>query len=98
MTIVTTRRIDQLGRLLLPVEMRREKKWEKGDLMAFYNTDGVITIDLYEQDYERLCTVCGKPEYKLSVRDLNVCDTCLAESIRIVKEKRKAAASSASKS
>ena len=98
MTIVTTRKIDQLGRLSLPAEIRREKKWEKGDLMAFYNTDGVITVDLHLPDYERLCSVCGKPEYKLSVGNLNVCDDCLEESIRVVKDKRKAAASSASKS
>jgi len=76
MTIIATREIDDLGRVLLPVELRREKMWIKGDLLAFYKSGDTIIIDVCEKAKEPQCKICGKQEQTLRIGDDSFCEDC----------------------
>jgi len=40
-----TRTVDDLGRIILPKEVREVKGWKKDDKITFYNYNGVIVIE-----------------------------------------------------
>jgi len=70
MKIIATREIDDLGRVLIPIELRREKMWTKGDLLTFYKCDNIIIIDVCEKAKVPICTVCGRVGGEM------LCDDC----------------------
>jgi len=47
-----TRTVDDLGRIILPKEVREAKSWNKDDKLTFYNYNGVIVIETSNQVYE----------------------------------------------
>jgi len=40
--------IDELGRVIVPKEVRQVKGWKTGDKIAFRNCDGVIVLETDE--------------------------------------------------
>jgi len=46
------RTIDDLGRIVLPKEVRQAKGWKKSDEIMFYDYNGVIVIEKSEQNNE----------------------------------------------
>lgn len=40
-----TKTLDELGRVIVPKEVRQIKGWKKGDTISFYNYSGIIVID-----------------------------------------------------
>jgi len=52
MTALGTRTIDELGRIVLPNELRLEKDWATGSKITFYNFNGTIVIETYAPDHE----------------------------------------------
>ena len=45
-------KIDDLGRILLPKELRQEKDWHKGTKVAIYSNNDTIIIDTCPPDHE----------------------------------------------
>ncbi len=66
------RRIDEVGRVVLPIELRRTMELKENDALEIFVEDNVIML----KKYEPACIFCG------SIRDLqifkgkNVCGNC----------------------
>jgi len=54
-----TRTIDDLGRVILPKEVRQAKGWKKGDAITFYNINGDIVIKQEEPNEELMQVQCS---------------------------------------
>jgi len=52
MTTLGTRTIDDLGRIVLPQNLRQSKKWTTGSKIAFYDLNGVIVMEACTQEQE----------------------------------------------
>lgn len=64
------RRVDDLGRILIPKEIRRKFKIKEGDALELFidEKDGEITFKLYETAFDRaqrIAKEAGKPCYEL---------------------------------
>lgn len=64
------RRVDDLGRILIPKEIRRKFKIKEGDALELFidEKDGEITFKLYETAFDRAQRIAkevGKPCYEL---------------------------------
>lgn len=70
------RRIDDLGRIVLPKEIRKNLKIKEGDMLEIYVQDnGVIMLEKYEP-MDNLAKIADQyVEVISSITDLNVCIT-----------------------
>ncbi|HEX5614010.1 MAG TPA: AbrB/MazE/SpoVT family DNA-binding domain-containing protein [Acidimicrobiia bacterium] len=74
--IGTARRIDQLGRVVVPVELRRLLGIREGDLLDIRAQDGHLVLDRIEPS----CIFCGEDSSALRERHgKHVCAGCLAD-------------------
>ena len=69
------RRIDHLGRIVVPVELRRLLGIEEGDYVEFSVDEGRIVLEKLEER----CTFCGSPSELRMFRSKLVCDACVIE-------------------
>lgn len=71
-----TRKIDDLGRIVIPKELRKAYNMNVGDMMEIYTeTNGIIL-----HKYEVSCAFCAERENLVEYNGLNICKTC-AENI-----------------
>lgn len=73
---ILSRKVDRLGRIVLPIEIRRNLDIveEKDALEIFVDED-----KLYLKKYEPACVFCQNVRNVLSFKGRNVCRTCIAE-------------------
>lgn len=69
------RRIDDLGRVVIPKETRKVLSWNKGDSMEFYTVGDKVII----RKYERSCTFCGSMDNLTEFGGQKVCGNCRDE-------------------
>lgn len=69
------RKIDQLGRLVIPSELRKEFEINEGTPMEMYTEDGDIII----RKYVKKCTFCGQSDINeiTTYRGKAVCFSCM---------------------
>lgn len=67
------RRVDELGRVVLPIELRRTLNISDKDSLEIYVDGEKIIL----RKYEPACIFCGNAENIESFRGKNVCHTCL---------------------
>lgn len=71
------RRIDDLGRVVIPKEIRRVNNLTEGDPMEFYTTnDGEIILKRYVP--ESACAICGTLDKIVHFRGRCICEKCIA--------------------
>jgi transcriptional pleiotropic regulator of transition state genes len=70
-----TRRMDQLGRVVLPMEMRRVLDIQPGDSMEVFTADNAIIL----RKYWRGCVFCANMDHLIEFRGRQVCPECLKE-------------------
>src|SRR5882757_2807006 len=75
MAIGTTRRIDQLGRVVVPVELRRMLGIREGDLLEVTAEDGGLTLRKVEPE----CALCGQSDNLIDLREKHLCRECVRE-------------------
>ncbi len=69
------RRVDQLGRIVLPVELRRTLDIEERDaLEIFVDGDSIVLCK-----YEAACIFCGNAKNVVNYCGKNVCQRCIRE-------------------
>ena len=68
------RKIDNLGRIVVPKELRETMEIDKKDPMEIY-VDGMDQIVL--QKYEPACVFCGDKENTLEFNDKTICQSCV---------------------
>ncbi len=67
------RKIDELGRVVLPIELRRALELEERDPVAITLEGDCIIL----RKYHAGCIFCGAAEELLTYRSKNVCRACL---------------------
>ena len=69
------RKIDELGRIVLPVELRRSLNIEQRDAVEIYVDNNLIIL----KKYEPACIFCGNASDVITYRGKNICRECLEE-------------------
>lgn len=69
------RKVDDLGRIVLPIELRRMLDIEERDELEIYMENERIIL----QKYEPSCIFCGSSRDLVSYRGRNVCQDCIRE-------------------
>lgn len=67
------RKVDELGRIVLPIELRRTLDIEVRDEMEIYIDDGKIIL----QKFEPCCTFCGSSQSLTTFCGKNICSECV---------------------
>ena len=67
------RRIDELGRIVIPKEIRKKLEIEIKDPMEIYVDGHAITLKKVEEN----CIFCGKSKDLISFKDKMICKNCL---------------------
>lgn len=66
------RKVDELGRIVLPIELRRTLDIEERDSLEIYLDGDRIVL----QKYEPACLFCGSEQGLISYRGKNICGEC----------------------
>lgn len=67
--------LDQLGRIVIPIELRRVLDIEIGDGLEFYSDENAIVL----KKYEPACIFCDNAKDIRVYKGKNVCGECYAE-------------------
>lgn len=68
------RRVDELGRIVLPIELRRNLDIEERDPLEIYLEGDRIIL----RKYEPACIFCGGDHDLVSHKGKNVCQKCIS--------------------
>ncbi len=68
------RPVDNLGRLVLPKELRKVFHIEEKDELEIFVEDNMIIL----KKYEPVCIFCGKSNNLVELSDKSVCSDCVA--------------------
>jgi transcriptional pleiotropic regulator of transition state genes len=68
------RRVDDLGRIVIPMELRRTLGINVKDPMAILVDGDRIIL----QKHRDVCSICGSPDEILEVKERPVCADCVA--------------------
>jgi transcriptional pleiotropic regulator of transition state genes len=73
------RKIDELGRIVLPGDFRKRSGWGIGDgiLLTLSADCSAITLTLDEKNPEPKCVFCGATESKTKINGIDVCADCV---------------------
>ena len=72
------RKVDELGRIVLPIELRRTLDIEERDALEIYLDGDKIVL----QKYESTCLFCGSDRGLVSYKGKNICSECAKEIAR----------------
>lgn len=69
------RRIDPLGRIVIPIELRNSLNFDNNsELEIFVDCDKVVL-----KKYNKCCYICGSNNDLVSFRNKNVCAKCIKD-------------------
>ncbi len=68
------RRIDSVGRFVLPIELRRTLQIEDSDSLEIFVEDNTIVL----KKYQPACIFCGNARDVSTYKGKNVCSDCIA--------------------
>ncbi len=71
------RKVDELGRVVLPIELRRNLSIGEKDALEIYVDADMIIL----KKYEPACIFCGQAKGVKNIKGKNICPECLAEII-----------------
>jgi AbrB family transcriptional regulator, transcriptional pleiotropic regulator of transition state genes len=69
------RKVDELGRVVLPMELRRTMSIAEKDPLEIYVDGGTIIL----KKYEPTCVFCGDTKDVVSYKGKNICSNCMFE-------------------
>ena len=69
------RKVDELGRIVLPIELRRTLEIAEKDSLEIYVDGSSIVLKKYEPS----CVFCNDAKNVLNYKGKNICPNCLAE-------------------
>ena len=73
------RKVDELGRIVLPIELRRTLEIAERDSLEIYVEGSTIIL----KKYEPACVFCGDAKDVLSYKGRNICRNCLEDMKKI---------------
>ena len=71
-TVGIVRKTDELGRIVLPVEVRRANEINEGDMLEIINTEDGILL----KKHGSRCLFCGAEENLIQYKDKKLCIEC----------------------
>ena len=66
------RKVDELGRIVLPIELRRTLGIDIKDSLEIYVEDSKVIL----KKYEPTCIFCGESNDVVTYADKNICKSC----------------------
>lgn len=69
------RKIDRLGRIVIPMEIRNKLEIAENDPLEIHVEGSSIVLRKYEPD----CTFCGSSRNVVEYKGKNVCEKCISE-------------------
>ena len=69
------RKVDELGRIVLPVELRRTLDIAEKDALEIY----IDRANIILKKYEPACIFCGDAKDVINYRGKNICRACMNE-------------------
>ena len=69
------RKVDELGRIVLPIELRRTFSIEEKDALEIYVDDSAIIL----KKYEPACIFCADAKDVINYKGKNICQACMEE-------------------
>ncbi len=69
------RKVDELGRIVIPIELRRTLDIAEKDALEIYTNEDTIIL----KKYEPACIFCGKMKNVINYKGKNVCEQCIEE-------------------
>lgn len=69
------RKVDELGRIVFPIEIRRTLDIKDKDSLEIYVEGDLIIL----KKYEPVCTFCGEARDITNYKTKNICKDCLEE-------------------
>lgn len=69
------RKVDELGRIVLPIELRRTLDISERDALEIY-VDGTSIV---LKKHESACVFCGSSKNVTTFREKNICAACVQE-------------------
>ena len=69
------RKVDELGRIVIPKELRRTLNIEEGDGLEIYTEGEQIIL----KKYAPACIFCGEAKEVINFKGKNICKNCLNE-------------------
>ncbi len=70
-----TRKVDELGRIVLPIELRRTLNIEIKDSLEIFVTDNSIVL----KKYQPACIFCDNAQDVTVYKGKNICSSCRKE-------------------
>lgn len=72
------RKVDELGRIVLPIELRRTLDIAEKDALEIYVDNNSVIL----KKYQPACVFCGDAREIKSFHGKNICSSCLQELTR----------------
>ncbi|NLB53526.1 MAG: AbrB/MazE/SpoVT family DNA-binding domain-containing protein [Syntrophomonadaceae bacterium] len=69
------RKVDELGRIVIPIELRRTMGIEEKDALEIYVDSEKIVL----KKYEPACIFCTNAEDVINYKGKNICKSCLTQ-------------------
>ena len=69
------RRVDELGRIVIPIELRNKLKIAEKDPIEIYVDGSSIILKKYQPS----CIFCGDAKDIIHYKDKNICSACLQQ-------------------
>ena len=69
------RKIDELGRIVLPIEIRKTMGIENRDAIEIFVDEDKIVL----KKYQPACVFCGNADGVVSFKGKNICSSCMKE-------------------
>ena len=73
------RKIDELGRIVLPIELRRTMKMQIRDEVEITAEDDRIILKKYQRKENASCIFCSSQEGLRAFKEHWICQNCMAE-------------------
>jgi transcriptional pleiotropic regulator of transition state genes len=68
------RKVDELGRIVLPIELRRTMDIAERDTLEIFVEDDAIIL----RKYQPTCVFCNSSKGIVNYKDKNVCTACIS--------------------
>lgn len=69
------RKVDELGRIVVPIELRRTLDIAEGDPLEIFVDEEQIILKKYEPG----CIFCGQAKEIVNYKGKNICKSCIEE-------------------
>ena len=69
------RKVDQLGRIVIPSEIRNRFEIKEGTVLEMYTNENTIVLKKYEPECK--CIFCGEGKFVVEFKNKKICTNCI---------------------